>query len=56
MKSFGLPYQGSKNDIAWQIVGNLPSGKRLVDLFGGGGAITHAALYQANTRKFYTTR
>ena len=51
MKSFGLPYQGSKNDIAWQIVGNLPSGKRLVDLFGGGGAITHAALLSSKYEK-----
>lgn len=42
---YGLPYQGSKNKIALEIVRYLPKGKRLVDLFGGGGAITHAAAF-----------
>lgn len=35
-KRYGLPYQGNKSRIADYIVGLLPSGKRLVDLFGGG--------------------
>ncbi len=34
---------GSKNKIAKDIIDFLPQGKRLVDLFGGGGAITHCA-------------
>lgn len=34
---------GSKNAIAEKIVRVLPAGERLVDLFGGGGAITHCA-------------
>lgn len=38
-----MPYLGSKNAIAADIVRFLPAGKRLVDLFGGGGAVTHAA-------------
>jgi len=38
---YGCPYQGSKNKVAKQIIDFLPRGKRLVDLFGGGGAITH---------------
>ena len=38
-----MPYQGSKNQIAEKILFYLPSGKRLVDLFGGGGAISHCA-------------
>ena len=41
---YGLPYKGSKNAIAEWIVEQLPEGEVLVDLFGGGGAITHAAL------------
>ncbi len=40
---YGLPYMGSKNQIAEEIIKYLPSGKRLVDLFGGGGAISHCA-------------
>lgn len=41
---YGVPYQGNKSRIADRIISVLPSGKRLVDLFGGGGAITHCAL------------
>lgn len=41
---FGLPYQGSKNRIARQIVGLLPAASCLVDAFAGGCAVTHAAL------------
>lgn len=42
--TYGLPYMGSKNFIAKDIIGVLPGGERLVDLFGGGGAITHCAI------------
>ena len=49
LKKYGLPYQGSKNRIAEDIVDFLPQGKRLVDLFGGGGAISHCACM---TRKY----
>ena len=49
-KSWGLPYMGSKNSIAKDIVNALPSGERLVDLFSGGCAITDYAL--KNTNKF----
>ena len=41
---YGVPYQGNKSRIADIIINILPKGKRLVDLFGGGGAITHCAL------------
>lgn len=34
---YGVPYQGNKSRIADIILEVLPSGKRLVDLFGGGG-------------------
>ena len=41
---YGVPYQGNKSRIADIIISVLPEGKRLVDLFGGGGAITHCAM------------
>lgn len=36
---YGMPYLGSKNSIAEDIIDFLPSGNRLVDLFGGGGQL-----------------
>ena len=42
--SYGVSYQGSKNKIAAEVVYNLPSAPLLIDVFAGGGAITHAAL------------
>ena len=41
--TYGVGYVGSKNTIAADIVNVLPKGERLIDLFGGGGAITHCA-------------
>jgi site-specific DNA-adenine methylase len=38
---YGLPYKGSKNAIADWIVSTLPKAEIFVDLFCGGGAITH---------------
>ena len=35
-KHYGVPYQGNKSRIADIIISLLPSGNRLVDLFGGG--------------------
>lgn len=42
-RNYGIPYMGSKNRIAKQIIDFLPAGETLVDLFGGGGAITDCA-------------
>lgn len=42
--NYGIPYKGSKSQIADWILANLPKRKNLYDLFGGGGAITHRAL------------
>ena len=42
-RNYGIPYMGSKNRIAKKIIDFLPSGETLVDLFGGGGAITDCA-------------
>lgn len=48
--AYGLPYMGSKNRFCKDIFNILPQGKRFVDLFGGGGSMTHYAskhnLYQ----------
>lgn len=41
---FGVPYKGSKTKIALDILNQLPKGKRFVDLFGGGFAMSNAAL------------
>ena len=41
---YGMPYQGSKNRIAEWVVSVLPKSHTLVDLFAGGGAVTHCAL------------
>ena len=38
-----MPYKGSKNSIAAGIIGILPPAKHFYDIFGGGGAMTHAA-------------
>ena len=43
-RCYGMPYVGSKNKIAADIVDFLPSATRFYDLFAGGCAITHAAL------------
>lgn len=43
---YGIPYQGSKNSIAREIVRFLPAAGTLVDICAGGCAITHAALEQ----------
>ena len=51
--NYGLPFQGSKSGIAEEIIRELPSGKRLVDLFGGGGAITHCALMSGKWESVY---
>ena len=41
---YGMPYQGSKNQIAEQIIANLPKAEHFYDVFGGGGAMTHCAI------------
>ena len=42
-RNYGIPYMGSKNRIAKKIIDFLPAGETLIDLFGGGGAITNCA-------------
>lgn len=40
----GLPYVGNKGQKVEQIMEVLPDGKRLVDVFGGGGCVSLAAV------------
>ena len=49
---YGLPYKGSKNSIAEWIVRQLPYADTFVDLFFGGGAVTHAALLSGKYEHF----
>lgn len=49
---YGIPYRGNKSRIADIIINILPKGKRLVDLFGGGGAITHCAMLSGKWEKY----
>lgn len=44
MPSYGLPYTGSKNRLAEKIAAHFPEADTLVDVFFGGGAITHCAM------------
>ena len=44
MSKYGIPYMGSKDKIADELLEQMPAGKRFVDLFGGGFAMSHAAL------------
>ena len=49
---YGLPYKGSKNGIAKWIVDTLPEADIFVDLFFGGGAITHRAMEIGKYKQF----
>lgn len=51
-RTYGVPYKGSKNQIARSIVDMLPRGERFVDLFAGGCAMTHAAIESGKYKSF----
>lgn len=54
-KNFGLPYMGSKNRIAKQliteIIWNEPNAQIFIDLFAGGCAMSHAAILSGKFKK-----
>lgn len=52
---YGVPYQGNKSRIADIIISILPSGSRLVDLFGGVVQLRIAQCSAENGRAFYIT-
>ena len=51
-KAFGLPYKGSKNGIAKDIVRVLPKAKHFYDLFAGGCSVTHVAMLSGKYNDF----
>lgn len=50
--NYGLPYRGSKNKIAKDIIDCLPAGEVFVDLFCGGCAVTHAAMLSGKYKRY----
>ena len=54
-RNFGLPYMGSKNRIAKQliteIIWNEPNAQIFIDLFAGGCAMSHTALLSGKFKK-----
>lgn len=50
---YGICYQGSKSQIAEKIISQLPAGNRLVDIFGGGGAISCCAALSGKYKQVY---
>ena len=52
MINYGVPYQGSKQRIAAEIIRILPGGPAFVDVFAGGCAMTHAALLAGRWQRY----
>ena len=52
IERYGVPYMGSKNDIAEQIIEIVPQARNFYDLFAGGCAVTHAAMLSGKFRNF----
>ena len=54
-KNFGLPYMGSKNRIAkeliTEIIWNEPNAQIFIDLFAGGCAMSHSAILSGSFKK-----
>lgn len=50
--SYGLPYCGSKTSIVDWLFANIPPAEYFVDLFCGGGSVTHAAMLSGNYTHF----
>ena len=53
MKTYGLPYKGSKDKIAEKICSLFPIRENFYDLFMGGGSITHYQLLQNQYKNYY---
>ena len=49
--NYGMPYKGSKNKCVKWLMDMLPAGDVFVDLFGGGGAVSHAALLSGKYKR-----
>ena len=46
-----MPYKGSKNAIAEKLINAMPDAEYFVDLFGGGGAMSHCAALSHKYKK-----
>ena len=53
MKTYGLPYKGSKDKICEKICSLFPIKENFYDLFMGGGSITHYQLLQNQYKNYY---
>ena len=51
-KNYGIPYRGSKNKVITWLGENLPPGDTFVDLFCGGGSVTHYMMTQGRYRRY----
>lgn len=51
-KTYGVPYQGSKNQIVDWVIEHLPSADTFVDVFAGGCAVTHKAIESQKYKHF----
>ena len=51
--TYGLPYMGSKNSIAKNLIKQLPRRDNFYDLFCGGGAIAHRAALSGKYKHIY---
>lgn len=50
---YGVPYKGSKNQIAPWVLSVLPSAENFYDVFAGGCAVTHCALTKGKYKHYY---
>lgn len=50
---YGIPYMGSKTKIADRLLSIMPVGERFCDLFGGGFAMSHAALLSGRFKSVF---
>lgn len=53
MAKYGLPYRGSKSSICDELLQQIPKTAHFYDLFGGGGAVSHAALLSGRWEQVY---
>jgi len=53
LAKFGISYMGSKSGIAADLIKQMPTGKRFVDLFGGGFAMSHCAFLSGRFQEVY---
>lgn len=51
--TYGLPYMGSKNSIAKNLIKQLPRRENFYDLFCGGGAMAHRAALSGKYKHIY---